>query len=76
MNQRFRDAVLFRLRAARPIDVRAGPVVAPIEEQHAGPEVDGGFELAGKIMIETRHEELLNPRVVFGARVRLGGARA
>ena len=34
------------------------------------------FEFAGEIVIETRHEEMLDPRVVFGAWMRLGAARA
>ena len=34
------------------------------------------FELAREIVIEARDEEMLDPRLVFGARRRLGAARA
>ena len=76
MDEGLGDALLLGLRAARAIDVSAGPIVAAIEEQHAGPEIDGLFELAREIVIETRDEEILDSRLIFGARRRLGAARA
>ena len=76
MHQRFGNALLLGLRAARAIDVGARAIVSAIEEQHARPEIDGRFELAREIVIEPRDEEMLDPRFVFGARVRLGAARA
>ena len=76
VHERFGDALLLGLRAARAIDVGARPIVVAIEEQHARPEVDGRFELAGEIVIEAGDEQMLDPRVVFGAWQRLGAARA
>ena len=72
MDQRFGNALLLRLRAARAIDVGARAIVIAIEKQHAGPEIDGRFELAREIVIEPRHEEMLDAPFVFGARRRLG----
>ena len=76
MHQRFGNALLLGLRAAGAIDVGARAIVVAIEEQHAGPEVDGRFELAREIVIEPGDQEMLDPRVVFGAWKRLGAARA
>ena len=66
VHQRFGNALLLRLRAARAIDVGARAIVIAIEKQHAGPEIDGRFELARKIVIEPRHEEVLDAPFVFG----------
>lgn len=49
--------------AAGPFDVRARPVVVPIEEHNARPHADRALILAGKIVIETREEELLDSRL-------------
>ena len=76
MHERFRNALLLGLRAAGAIDVGARAIVIAIEKQHARPEVDGRFELVREIVIETGHEEMLDPRVVIGAWKRLGAARA
>ena len=67
MNERFGNALAFGLRAARAIDVGARPIVGPIEKQHARPEVDGLFEFAGEVVIETGHEQMLDPRFVSGS---------
>jgi hypothetical protein len=75
VHQRFGNAELLGLGAARAIDVRTGAVVIPVEEQDARPQVDGGVELTGKIAIETRHEQLLDAPLVFTG-WRLGPARA
>ena len=72
MDERFGHALLLGLRAARAIDVGAGAIVIAIEEQHARPEIDGRFELAGEIVIEPRDEEMLDARVLFGARAPRG----
>ena len=68
--------LLLGLGATGAIDVRARAIVGAIEKQHAGPEIDGRFELARKVMIEPRDEELLDASFVFGAGGRLGAARA
>ena len=57
--------MLFGLRAARAIDVGARPIVRAIQKQHARPQVDGGVEFAGKVVIETRHEQMLDAPFVF-----------
>ena len=56
------------LRAARPLDVGARAIVMPIEKQHARPEVDGLFVVAGEVLVEAGEQELLDPRVAIGAR--------
>ena len=62
---------LFRLRAARAFDVGARAIVPAIEKQHAGPEVDGLFEFTRKVVIKAGHEQVLDPRLILGAVMRL-----
>ena len=76
VHERFGNALAFGLRAARAIDVGTRPIVGPIEKQHAGPEIDGLFEFAGEVVIETGHEQMLDPRFLCRFRVRLGAVRA
>ena len=71
MDQRLGNALLLRLSAARALDVGARPIVAAIEKQHASPEVDGLFEFTRKVVIKAGHEQVLDPRLIIGAVVRL-----
>jgi hypothetical protein len=56
-------------RAARALDVRPGPRMTPIQEQHAGPDVDRLLVLRREVMIETNEQQLLDLRVP----TRIGG---
>jgi hypothetical protein len=76
MDQRFGRALLLCLRAARAIDIGAGSIMIAIEEEHARPKVDGGFEFAREVVVETGDEQMLDARIVFGAVMRRGRARA
>ena len=49
-------ALLLGDRAPRPLDVRARPGMAAIEEQRARPDVDRVVVLTGEIMIEPRQQ--------------------
>jgi hypothetical protein len=80
MHERLVLALAFGLCASSAFDVRACAIVVPIEEQHAGPEVDGGFEPTGEVLIEPGDEELLDTRIFPGTtgpfgRTRSGGER-
>jgi hypothetical protein len=55
-------------RAARPLDVRARPWMAAIQEEHAGPDVDRLIVLSRKVMIEADEQELLDLRVAIRLR--------
>ncbi len=76
VHELFRCPLLLRLRAARTIDVGSRTIVRPIEKEDAGPQVDGGFEFTGEIVIEAGDQELFDSRIMFGAFGRLGGATA
>jgi hypothetical protein len=65
----------FGLGAACPIDVRARAIVVAIEEQDTRPEVDGGFELAGEVVIQPGDEQVLDSRVLAGGAWRGGLGR-
>ena len=67
MNERFGNSLLLRLRAAGAIDVGPRAIMMSVEKQYARPEIDRGFELSGKIVIEAGHQQMLDPRVVVGA---------
>ena len=65
-------ALPFGLGAPRPVDVGAGTVVGAVEEQDAGPDVDGVVEAAGEVFIEPRHEQLLDARRALDVRQAVG----
>jgi len=71
MHQRLGDTLLLGLRAAGALDVGASPIVLAIKEQHARPEVNGLFEFTRKVVIKAGHEQVLDPRLIIGAVVRL-----
>ena len=54
-------ALPLRHEAAGSIDVGLGPAVAPVEERHAGPDVDRLLVASGEILVETGEEQLLDP---------------
>ena len=56
--------------------IGAHNIVRAIEEEHAGPEIDRRIELTGEVVIESRDQEMLHARVVFGALNRFGMATA
>ncbi len=76
MNQLFGRALLLGLRASRPIDIGARTVVRAIQEQDPRPEIDGGFEFTGEVVVEAGDEKMFDSRVVFCAFGPLGGATA
>ena len=49
-------------RAARALDVRAGPRVAAVQEQDTRPHADRQLVLTVEIMIEAGEEEFLDAR--------------
>ena len=51
--------------AARAVDVRLGPRMAPIEEEHARPDADGELVLSDKVVIEPGEEEVFDARVAL-----------
>ena len=61
-------------RTSCPLDVGAGARMVAIEEERAGPDVDGEVVVRGEIMIETDQQELFDFRVAV--RVRRGIERA
>lgn len=74
MEDRFGLALPLRLCATGSLDIRACSTVMTVEEQNAGPQVDGLFVVAGEVLIETREQQLLDSCVPFGAAQRLGGS--
>ena len=72
VEKRFRFALALSLGTPRTFDIRTRAIVMPIEEQHARPEIDGVVVVAREILIETREEQLLNPRVAIGTSQCLG----
>ena len=70
----------FGQRAARALDVGAGPGMPAVEEQHAGPDVHGLLVAPGEVVIESREQELLDTRIVIangtGSRPSLSSVRA
>ena len=54
-------------RRPRPVDVRPGPLVGPIQEQHPCPDVDGALQPSPNVVIETRQQQLFDFDRVIGA---------
>lgn len=75
LHQRIGLALSFGLRTPRPFDVGTCPIVMPIEEQHASPEMDGVFVAMSEVLVESGEEQLLDARLAFSAAQRLGGTR-
>ena len=63
---------------AGALDIRTCPCLAPIQEQHARPDVDRLFVVAGEVVIEALEEKLLDASVAVGTGegVRCAGRRA
>ena len=55
-------------RAAGAVDVRPRSRVAPIEEQHPAPDVDGLLVAAGEILLEPREQQF----VYLGVAIQVG----
>ena len=75
VDQGFGLALPLGLRAPRALDVGASAIVMAIEEQDARPEIDGGVELAGEVVIEPRDEQVLDAHVLSGGAGRLSRGR-
>ena len=73
VHERFGFALPLGLRAAGAVDVGPGAIVGAIEEQHARPDVDRLVEPAGEILVEPRHQQLLDAALPLDVRQRLGG---
>ena len=69
----FRLALPLGDGAAGPFDVRPGTGVTAIDEQRAGPDVDGKLVLTAKVMIETAEKQLFQTR--FPIPLRFGRGR-
>ena len=52
-------------RTACAFDVGAGPRMATVEKQHAGPDVHRLFVAPGEVVIESREQELLDTRIAI-----------
>ena len=61
-------------RAARAIDVGAGPRVAAIQKERARPHVDRLFVLGGEVVIQTDQQQLLDLRIPIRVRRAIGCA--
>ncbi len=72
MHERLGLALPLGLSPPHPVDVGAGPVVGAIEEQDARPDVDGLVHPPGEVLVEPRHEQLLDARLAFGVGQRIG----
>ena len=74
VNELFAFALTFGDRAARPLDVRARPRMAAVEEQHPRPDVDGEIVLSGEIVVEAAEKQLFDARFAITLRqLRDGG---
>src|SRR5260221_14402671 len=62
MEQLFAFTVPLGDRAARPLDVGAGPRVAAVQEEDARPDADCELMLSAEIIVEARQEQLLDSR--------------
>ena len=71
MQHRFRLPLQLGLRTARAIDIGPRPIVMPIEEQDARPEVDGLFVLAEEILVEPGKKQLLDAGITLGCAQRV-----
>ena len=67
VQQRLRFSDPFGDRRPRLVDVRPGPRVATIQEQHPCPDVDSALQLSPNVVIATRQKQLFNFDRVIGA---------
>ena len=51
--------------AARPLDVGPGTSMAPIDEQGAGPDIDGELVLTRKVVVEAVQQEFFDARLAI-----------
>ena len=75
VQDRFGLPLQLGLRVASAVDVGARPIVMPIEEQHARPEVDGRFVVTEEILIEPGEQQLLDAGVALRLGQRVGRVR-
>ena len=62
VDELFPFALALGNRAACTLDVRPRARMAAVQEQDAGPDVDGKLVLSGKIMVEAGQEQFLDAR--------------
>ena len=67
-----RFALTLGERAARPLDVRASAIVIALQKNHARPDANGAFVLAGEIVIESREQQLFDAGLAVGVTRRKG----
>ena len=68
-------ALPFGLGAACAFDIGTGAAVMAIEKQDSCPEINRLFVLTCEIEIESSQQQLLDPRIAFGAAQRFGRNR-